>query len=104
MNMLSDRERVLCLSPFGTPNPALVVAAERAGGLGVLDLGPSAAADLAKVVRRHPRRFGVRLHGPCAVPLPEAVDTVVVDLVRHVPNRDELGERRVLAVITSVGS
>ncbi|MFI6094403.1 SDR family NAD(P)-dependent oxidoreductase [Lentzea sp. NPDC051213] len=100
--MLSDRERVLCLSPFSTPNPALVVAAERAGGLGVLDLGPSAAADLRRVTARHPRAFGVRLHGPLTVALPEAVDTVVVDLVRYLPNRAELGERRVLAVITSV--
>ncbi|MCR3749241.1 Acyl transferase domain-containing protein [Lentzea californiensis] len=100
--MLSDRERVLCLSPFSTPNPALVVAAERAGGLGVLDLGPHAAADLCRVATRHPRAFGVRLHGPLTVPLPDAVDTVVVDLVRHAPNLAELGERRVLAVITSV--
>ncbi|GHH33688.1 polyketide synthase [Lentzea cavernae] len=102
MKMLSDRERVLCLSPFSTPNPALVVAAERAGGLGVLDLGPSAAADLARVTSRHPRAFGVRLHGPLAVPLPDAVDTVVVDLARHPHDLAELGERRVLAVITSV--
>lgn len=100
--MLTDRERVLCLSPFSAPNPALVVAAERAGGLGVLDLGPSAATDLARVASRHPRAFGVRLHGPLAVPLPDAVDTVVVDLVRYVPNLAELGERAVLAVITSV--
>ncbi|NGY66034.1 SDR family NAD(P)-dependent oxidoreductase [Lentzea sp. NEAU-D13] len=100
--MPSDRERVLCFSPFSTPNPALVVAAERAGGLGVLDLGPNAAADLGRVTARHPRAFGVRLHGPLTVPLPDAVDTVVVDLVRYLPNLAELGERRVLAVVTSV--
>ncbi|MGW6932108.1 SDR family NAD(P)-dependent oxidoreductase [Lentzea sp. NPDC054927] len=102
VNMPSDRERVLCLSPFSTPNPALVVAAARAGALGVLDLGPDAAADLARVAARDPRAFAVRLHGPLATALPDAVDTVVVDLVRHVPNLAELGERRVLAVITSV--
>ncbi|USX55201.1 type I polyketide synthase [Lentzea sp. HUAS12] len=102
VKMLSDRERVLCLSPFSAPNPALVVAAERAGGLGVLDLGPAAAADLARVAARHPRAFGVRLHGPLAVPLPQAVDTVVVDLARYTPNRAELGERRVLVIVTSV--
>ncbi|SDJ56033.1 Acyl transferase domain-containing protein [Lentzea albidocapillata subsp. violacea] len=100
--MLSDRERVLCLSPFGTPNPALVVAAERAGGLGVLDIGPHAAADLGRVATRHPGAFGVRLHGSLRVPLPDAVDTVVVDLVRYAPNLAELGGRRILAVITSV--
>ncbi|PWK85432.1 acyl transferase domain-containing protein [Lentzea atacamensis] len=100
--MLSDRERVLCLSPFGTPNPALVVAAERAGGVGVLDLGARAARDLGRVTARHQGAFAVRLHGPLAVDLPDAVDTVVVDLVRHLPNLAELGERRILAVVTSV--
>ncbi|MCP2244086.1 type I polyketide synthase [Lentzea aerocolonigenes] len=100
--MLSDRERVLCLSPFSTPNPALVVAAGRAGGVGVLDLGPNAAADLGRVLKRHPRAFGVRLHGPLTVDLPEEADTVVVDLAEYVPTRAELGERRTLAVVTSV--
>ncbi|KOV85601.1 hypothetical protein ADL03_14730 [Nocardia sp. NRRL S-836] len=100
--MLSDPERVLCLSPFGTPNPALVVAAERAGGLGVLDLGPHAARDLGRVTARHPGTFGVRLRGPLPVRLPDAVDTVVADLGDAVPDRAELGERRVLAVVTSV--
>ena len=72
--MLSDRDRVLCLSPFSTPNPALVVAAERAGGLGVLDLGTHAARDLSRVMARHKRAFAVRLHGPLTVALPDAVD------------------------------
>ncbi|HEX7308001.1 SDR family NAD(P)-dependent oxidoreductase [Lentzea sp.] len=102
VDMPSDRERVLCLSPFSTPNPALVVAAERAGALGVLDLGPNAAADLARVAARHPGAFGVRLHGPVAAPLPQSVDTVVVDLERYRPDPAELGERRVLAIVTSV--
>ncbi|MFD5827430.1 SDR family oxidoreductase [Lentzea sp. NPDC060358] len=102
VDMPSDRERVLCLSPFSTPNPALVVAAGRAGALGVLDLGPNAAADLARVTARYPRAFGVRLHGPVTGALPDAVDTVVADLARYVPNPAELGERRVLAVVTSV--
>ncbi|WP_231114754.1 type I polyketide synthase [Lentzea aerocolonigenes] len=93
---------MLCLSPFSTPNPALVVAAERAGALGVLDLGPRAARDLGRVTARHGRGFAVRLHGPLTGALPDQVDTVVVDLVRYVPNRAELRERRVLAVITSV--
>ncbi|HEX8870753.1 MAG TPA: beta-ketoacyl synthase N-terminal-like domain-containing protein, partial [Lentzea sp.] len=93
---------MLCLSPFSTPNPALVVAAERAGGLGVLDAGPHLARDLSRVRARHTRAFGVRLHGPLTSAIPDAVDTVVVDLVRYVPNLAELGERRVLAMITSV--
>ena len=99
--MLSDRERVLCLSPFSTPNPALVVAAERAGALGVLDLASTAATDLGRVTARHEGTFGVRLNGPHPAALPDAVDTVVVDLVRYPSNRAELGERRVLAVVTS---
>ncbi|MGZ3146221.1 beta-ketoacyl synthase N-terminal-like domain-containing protein [Lentzea chajnantorensis] len=102
VDMLSDPERVLCLSPFGTPNPALVVAAERAGGLGVLDLGPHAVRDLSRVRARHSGTFGVRVRGPLTAALPEAADTVVVDLADPVPDRSELGERRVLVVVTSV--
>ncbi|MFC3899220.1 SDR family NAD(P)-dependent oxidoreductase [Lentzea rhizosphaerae] len=99
--MLSDRERVLCLSPFSTPNPAFVVAAERAGAVGVLDLGPDAAADLGRVLKRHPRAFGVRLHGPLTVDLPEEADIVVVDLAEYVPTKAELGERRTIVLVTS---
>src|SRR5690349_6961134 len=100
--MLSDHERVLCLSPFGTPNPALVVAAARAGGLGVLDLGPHAGRDLARVTARCPGTFRVRRRGPLTGALPDAADTVVVDLADPVPECSELGERRVLAIVTSV--
>ncbi|WP_245743824.1 type I polyketide synthase [Lentzea fradiae] len=92
---------MLCLSPFGTPNPALVVAAERAGALGVLDLGPGATADLARVTARHPGSFGVRVRGPVTGALPDAVDTVVADLTEYRPSPAELGERRLLAIVTS---
>ncbi|MFC0070170.1 beta-ketoacyl synthase N-terminal-like domain-containing protein, partial [Umezawaea endophytica] len=105
MNALSERDLVLGASPFAEPNAALVIAVGRAGGLGVLDLGRDAtvaAAELDLVVRRLRRPFGVRLVEPCPVPLPDLVDTVVVDLETFAPQRDDLGDRRVLAEVTSV--
>ena len=105
MNALFERDLVLGTSPFAEPNAALVIAVGRAGGLGVLDLGRDATvarAELDLVVRRLRRPFGVRLVEPCPVPLPELVDTVVVDLESFVPQRVDLGERRVLAEVTSV--
>ncbi|MEO6091289.1 MAG: beta-ketoacyl synthase N-terminal-like domain-containing protein, partial [Umezawaea sp.] len=105
MNALSERDLVLGASPFAEPNAALVIAVGRAGGLGVLDLGRDATvarAELDLVVRRLRRPFGVRLVEPCPVSLPELVDTIVVDLDSFVPQRVHLGERRVLAEVTSV--
>ena len=40
----SDRDLVIGITPFHEPNADLVVAIERAGYLGVLDLGPDQAA------------------------------------------------------------
>ncbi|MFG2292794.1 SDR family NAD(P)-dependent oxidoreductase [Streptomyces sp. NPDC048603] len=79
------RDRVVALSPFEEPNPRIVVAAERAGCLGLLDLGRDAAAArraLSEVARRLPaRRFGVRVPPGCPLgpeDLPSAVDTVLL--------------------------
>ncbi|WP_240687236.1 type I polyketide synthase [Amycolatopsis suaedae] len=91
------------MSPLGLPNAALVIAVERAGGLGVLDLGtdPVSARDqLAVVERRLGRHFGVRIGAGCpltAAELPGLVDTIVVP--HHVPAPG----RRVLVEVTSVG-
>ncbi|TWP53976.1 SDR family NAD(P)-dependent oxidoreductase [Lentzea tibetensis] len=103
--MLSDRELVLGVGPFGAPNAALVVAVERAGGLGVLDLGLDpgrARAGVDHVVRRLERAFGVRMAAPCPVSLPAAVDTVLLDLEQYRPQRSELGDRRILVEVTSI--
>ena len=80
-----DRDRVLGVTPFGWQAPRLVVAVERAGGLGVLDLGRDrgrALASLAEVARWWQGSFGVRLPAGCPVrshELPVGVDTVVID-------------------------
>ncbi|MDK9501432.1 hypothetical protein QEZ40_000874, partial [Streptomyces katrae] len=79
------RELVVAVSPFEEPNPAIVIAAERAGSLGLLDLGrdPGAARRaFAELARRLEggggRRYGVRVPPGCATgpgELPPEVDT-----------------------------
>lgn len=78
------RDLVVVVTPFAEPNAALVAAVERAGGLGVLDLGGDAARArraLADAARWCPATFAVRV-GP-ATPLrpedlPAEVDTVLL--------------------------
>jgi acyl transferase domain-containing protein/NAD(P)H-dependent flavin oxidoreductase YrpB (nitropropane dioxygenase family)/NAD(P)-dependent dehydrogenase (short-subunit alcohol dehydrogenase family) len=73
------------LCPTGEPNPGLVAAVARGGGLGVLDLGhtPATARDaLAETVRRAPGGFAVRPAPGCPLTpadLPDAVRAIVVD-------------------------
>ena len=84
------RDLVMGITPFCEPSPDLVVAVERAGYLGILDLGPdpAAASDALGRVRRRlrGRPFGVRISGDAilgkhgGLSLPEEVDTVVADL------------------------
>src|SRR4051812_33471446 len=71
--MTSDprsRDLVIGLTPFTEPNAALAVAVERAGGLGVLDLGRDVAAAreaLSCVRRRWKGFFGARVPVGCAL-------------------------------------
>ncbi|MEV8531483.1 SDR family NAD(P)-dependent oxidoreductase [Streptomyces sp. NPDC051211] len=81
----AERDRVVALSPFAEPGAGIVVAAERAGSLGLLDLGRDPAAAhraLAELARRLPDgRYGVRVPAGCPVgpaDLPAAVDTVLL--------------------------
>ncbi|MFG2145678.1 SDR family oxidoreductase [Streptomyces sp. NPDC048696] len=65
-----NRELVVGLSPLGLPDPRLVAAVRRAGGLGVLDLGAgdrSARDALALLRRWTPDGFGVRVGPTCAL-------------------------------------
>jgi len=78
------RDLVVVVTPFAEPNAALVAGVERAGGLGVLDLGHDAARArraLADAARWCPATFAVRV-GPAAPLLPEdlpaEVDTVLL--------------------------
>ncbi|MER5934880.1 SDR family NAD(P)-dependent oxidoreductase [Streptomyces sp. NPDC002054] len=107
------RDRVIALSPFTEPGPGLVITAERAGSLGLLDLGrdPAAAhralADLARCLPAG--RYGVRVPAGCPVgpaELPAAVDTVLLadpDLFARAGAWSAGGLRRVWAETTSPG-
>jgi hypothetical protein len=81
------RDLVLGITPFQEPDADLVAAVERAGYLGVLDLGSdpvAAGAALARVRQRlGGRPFGVRVRGDQAAgsALPPEADTVVLDPV-----------------------
>ena len=82
----ADRDLILAITPFHEPNADLVVAVERAGYLGVLDLGTdrgAARAALDRVRQRlRGRPFGVRIRGDQvaeAAALPPEVDTIVLD-------------------------
>jgi acyl transferase domain-containing protein/NAD(P)H-dependent flavin oxidoreductase YrpB (nitropropane dioxygenase family)/NAD(P)-dependent dehydrogenase (short-subunit alcohol dehydrogenase family)/acyl carrier protein len=103
---LHSRDLVIGLTPFTEPNAALTVAVERAGGLGVLDLGRDAAAareQLARVRRRWAKPFGVRVPVGCPLSpedLPGEVDTVVLDA--GVDHRSWWASgRRLLSEVTS---
>ncbi|MFK0044001.1 SDR family NAD(P)-dependent oxidoreductase [Streptomyces sp. NPDC090741] len=92
----APRDLVVALSPFEEPQPRIVIAAERAGSLGLLDLGrdPDAArAAFAELARRlgPGRRYGVRVPAGCPLgpeQLPSEVDTVLLaDAAEHTPQR-----------------
>ncbi|ONH30936.1 type I polyketide synthase, partial [Pseudofrankia asymbiotica] len=120
------RDLVVVVTPFAEPNAALVAAVERAGGLGVLDLGADTARArraLADAARWCPTSFAVRV-GPAAPlrpeDLPAEVDTVLLadlDLLALAAPAAErpgsarwdvasaagpAGARRVLVEVTSV--
>jgi NAD(P)H-dependent flavin oxidoreductase YrpB (nitropropane dioxygenase family) len=57
---------IVALSPSGLTDPALAVAAARAGGIGLLDIGPdstpsTAEADIQRMLRHAKNRVGVRI-------------------------------------------
>ncbi|MFD9356033.1 SDR family NAD(P)-dependent oxidoreductase [Streptomyces sp. NPDC060031] len=97
----ATRDLVVALTPFGEPNPRITAAAERAGALGLLDLGrdPDAAraafAELGRRLGGGPgggrRRYGVRVPVGCPLEpgeLPPEVDTVLLaDPADHTPQR-----------------
>ncbi|WSW02274.1 SDR family NAD(P)-dependent oxidoreductase [Streptomyces sp. NBC_01006] len=92
----APRDLVVALSPFEEPQPRIVIAAERAGSLGLLDLGrdpETARAAFAELARRlgPGRRYGVRVPAGCPLgpeQLPSEVDTVLLaDAAEHTPER-----------------
>ncbi|MFC9294776.1 SDR family NAD(P)-dependent oxidoreductase [Streptomyces sp. NPDC057011] len=108
------RDLVVAVSPFEEPHPRIVSAAERAGALGLLDLGRDATAarrafaELARRLRGG-RRYGVRVPVGCPTgpaELPSAVDTVLLaDPAAHTPEQvaawaGAAGRPRVWAEVT----
>jgi len=103
-----DRDLVMGITPFHEPNPDLVVAIERAGYLGVLDLGPAGAAARAALERARRRLagrpFGVRISAGCPIEpddLPPEVDTLLVDTALADTGVAWPSIGRVLAEVTS---
>ncbi|MFI9045390.1 SDR family NAD(P)-dependent oxidoreductase [Streptomyces sp. NPDC053427] len=76
-----DRDVVVALSPFEEPGERIVAAAERAGALGLLDLGRDPGPARAALARLGRLRHGVRVPVGCPLTpadLPETVDTVLL--------------------------
>ncbi|MDR6320369.1 type I polyketide synthase [Actinoplanes couchii] len=75
------------LCPTGEPNPRLVAAVARGGGLGVLDPGTGRKAldDTARLV---PDGFAIRVAAPLPADLPNAVRAVIVDAPDGLPDTD----------------
>ncbi|WP_329200706.1 MULTISPECIES: SDR family NAD(P)-dependent oxidoreductase [unclassified Streptomyces] len=111
----ATRDLVVAVSPFEEPHPRIVTAAERAGALGLLDLGrePGAARrGFAELARRlgAGRRYGVRVPAACPTrpqDLPAEVDTVLLaDPTNHTATEvaawaAAAGRPRVWAEVTS---
>lgn len=76
-----DRDLVVVLSPFEEPDERIVVAAARAGALGLLDLGRDAGTARAALARAGRLPYGVRIPVGCPctpADLPDEVDTVLL--------------------------
>ncbi|MGW2008454.1 hypothetical protein, partial [Streptomyces nigrescens] len=80
----AGRDLVVALSPFEEPGERIVLAAARAGALGLLDLGRDpgpARAALARLGGPGGLSYGVRIPVGCPLTpadLPDAVDTVLL--------------------------
>ncbi|MDX3313388.1 SDR family oxidoreductase [Streptomyces sp. ME08-AFT2] len=65
-----SEDMIIGITPFGEPDAGLALAVCRAGGLGVLDLGPGdrrSREALARLRRASPGGFGVRVGAHCAL-------------------------------------
>jgi acyl transferase domain-containing protein/NAD(P)H-dependent flavin oxidoreductase YrpB (nitropropane dioxygenase family) len=104
-----SRELVVGVTPFGRPDPAVVVGLVRAGALGILDLGDErtvAAHAVAEVQRWEQRPFGVRVGPGCPLgpdDLPTQVDTVLLHDPTVAAATSHWGGRRVLIEVRSKG-
>ncbi|MFI5979442.1 SDR family NAD(P)-dependent oxidoreductase [Streptomyces sp. NPDC051555] len=105
----ATRDLVVALSPFEEPNQRIVTAAERAGALGLLDLGRDPAAALrafTELARLLGRPYGVRVPHGCPLgpaDLPAEVDTVLLADPQAAPGDWAGAGRRVWAEVTGHG-
>lgn len=68
-----SEDMIIGITPFGEPDAGLALAIDRAGGLGVLDLGSGdrrTREALSRLRRASPGAFGVRVGAHCRLTLP----------------------------------
>jgi acyl transferase domain-containing protein/NAD(P)H-dependent flavin oxidoreductase YrpB (nitropropane dioxygenase family) len=88
--------RIVVVNPFEQPNPAMAIAASRAGGFGVVDIGrdPVAArAALQRIAGEPERSLGVRVPAGVDLPraaLPSSVGAVIVEAGAPFASFDDL--------------
>ncbi|WP_026425619.1 type I polyketide synthase [Actinokineospora inagensis] len=96
------RWRVLGLAPFDLPDPRLAAAVSRGGGLGVLDLGVDAVAQLT-LVAGLADRIGVRVRAGCPLgpaDLPDRVEVVLLGPDAPWSVREAAAHKPVLVEVT----
>ncbi|WP_460071366.1 SDR family oxidoreductase [Streptomyces sp. YKOK-I1] len=104
-----SEDMIIGITPFGEPDAGLALAVGRAGGLGVLDLGPGdrrAREALARLRRASPGAYGVRVGPGCRLtpadlPAGDAgPHTVVLAADAPWPVAEVAGRHRVLVEVT----
>ncbi|MCI3273651.1 type I polyketide synthase [Streptomyces cylindrosporus] len=101
---------IIGITPFGEPDPGLAAAVTRAGGLGVLDLGPGDRTSREALARlRHwtPGRFGVRITAHCRtepaeLTVPGGPHTVILGADAPWRIDDTAADHRVLVEVTDL--
>ncbi|WP_416979935.1 SDR family oxidoreductase [Streptomyces sp. T028] len=108
-----SEDMIIGITPFGEPDAGLALAVGRAGGLGVLDLGPGdrrAREALARLRRASPGAYGVRVGPGCRLapadlaPGDSGPHTVVLTADAHWPVTEVAGRYRVLVEVTDLAS
>ncbi|MEU1180307.1 SDR family oxidoreductase [Streptomyces sp. NPDC005820] len=106
-----SEDMIIGITPFGEPDAGLALAVGRAGGLGVLDLGPGdrrAREALARLRRASPGAFGVRVGPGCRLtpadlpPEDAGPHTVVLAADARWPVAEVAGRYRVLVEVTDL--
>ncbi|MGW3284659.1 SDR family oxidoreductase [Streptomyces sp. NPDC001002] len=105
---LRAEDLIIGITPLREPDARLAAAVSRAGGLGVLDLGPGDRRTREALARLHrwvPGPYGVRLGAGCRIRPAELADgpaTVVLTADAPVPIAELAGAHRVLVEVTDL--